>query len=47
MQRNGFSYQIDDLRRKLTLTIFSAPNYCGVSKNKGGIAIIDVKFYLI
>jgi hypothetical protein len=30
------------MRKKLTLTVFSAPNYCDTYKNKGGIAIINV-----
>jgi len=40
----GFAYQMSDFRKKLTLTLFSAPNYCNTYKNKGGIAIIDVLF---
>lgn len=43
----GFSYQMSDFRKKLTLTIFSAPNYCDTYKNKGGIAIINVVFLII
>lgn len=39
----GFSYQISDFRKKLTLTIFSAPNYCDTYRNKGGVAIIKVE----
>ena len=40
----GFAYQMSDFRKKLTLTLFSAPNYCDTYKNKGGIAIINVLF---
>lgn len=42
VQMKGFAYQISDFRKKLTLTIFSAPNYCDTYKNKGGVAIINV-----
>jgi hypothetical protein len=42
----GFSYQISDFRKKLTLTIFSAPNYCDTYRNKGGVAIIKVEHML-
>lgn len=43
----GYAYQMSDCRKKLTLTIFSAPNYCDTYKNKGGIAIINVLFKII
>jgi hypothetical protein len=42
VQTKGFAYQFSEFREKLTLTIFSAPNYCDIYKNKGGIAIINV-----
>jgi serine/threonine-protein phosphatase 2B catalytic subunit len=45
VQMKGFAYQVSDYRTKLTLTIFSAPNYCDTYKNKGGIAIIKVYFF--
>jgi serine/threonine-protein phosphatase 2B catalytic subunit len=40
VQIEGFSYQKTSLDEKLTLTIFSAPNYCDTYKNKGAVAII-------
>lgn len=45
VQIEGFSYQKSTNDEKLTLTIFSAPNYCDTYKNKGAVALIaDVIF---
>lgn len=40
VQIDGFNYQKGENDEKLTLTIFSAPNYCDSYKNKGALAII-------
>lgn len=39
----GFKYQHDDKNQPLTLTIFSAPNYCDMYNNKAAIAVLNVK----
>lgn len=45
VQIEGYSYQKSTTDEKLTLTIFSAPNYCDTYKNKGAVAYIaDVLF---
>lgn len=40
----GFKYQHNDKNQPLTLTIFSAPNYCDTYNNKGAIAVLNVRF---
>lgn len=48
VQIDGYNYQKSENDRMLTLTIFSAPNYCDVYKNKGAIAIVkDVTLFSI
>lgn len=47
VQNKGYAYQMSDFRKRLTLTIFSAPNYCNTYKNKAGIASIKVFSLLI
>lgn len=47
VQINGYNYQKSNSDEKLTLTIFSAPNYCDTYKNKGAVAFVaDVNFHL-
>lgn len=41
VQIEGFNYQKSNTDEKLTLTIFSAPNYCDTYKNKGAVALIN------
>jgi hypothetical protein len=40
---NGYKYQENRFKNKfLTLTIFSAPNYCDTYKNRGSVGLIAV-----
>lgn len=38
----GYKYQLDAKKQPLTLTLFSAPNYCDRCANKAAVAFIDV-----
>lgn len=38
----GYKYQLDAKKQPLTLTLFSAPNYCDKCANKAAVAFIDV-----
>ena len=42
VQMKGFKYQMDINNEPLTLTIFSAPQYCDTYRNKGAVAVLQV-----
>jgi hypothetical protein len=42
----GFKYQMSANNTPLTLTIFSAPNYCDTYHNQATIAVLKVLFKL-
>lgn len=46
MNTKGFKYQYSSNKTPLTLTVFSAPNYCDSYGNKGAIAVIKVNIIL-
>lgn len=45
VQIEGYNYQKSNNDEKLTLTIFSAPNYCDTYHNKGAVAYINDVFF--
>lgn len=42
VQAKGYKYQMGTNNRPLTLTVFSAPNYCDAYRNRAAVAIINV-----
>ncbi len=40
MENTGYKYQKQTNGKPLTLTIFSAPNYCDSYRNKGSVLYI-------
>lgn len=42
MASKGFKYQMSANNTPLTLTVFSAPNYCDTYHNQATIAILKV-----
>lgn len=43
VSNNGFKYQFSRQNVPLTVTVFSAPNYCNSYRNKGVILFLNVQ----